>query len=342
MKIAVLGGSFDPVHAGHLQIAKEALKMGMDEVWLMPTHDTPLKSRALSEDAHRVAMLKRAAAPYRRIRVCTMELERPGVSYTVDTARALIARYPDDTFFWLIGSDQALQLPRWKDIDELLQLVQIVVFSREDTSVPRSPYPLIYRPMQLVPISSTQLREGNGWRYLHPAVKGYISAHRLYLESFVKGHMSSRRYAHSVRVAQLSAQLAHAHHLDEGAAWEAGMLHDLCKEMPKAQMEIWIRQLFPQHLDEPAAIWHGYLGSVFASRLYGCQDKRVRCAIYHHVKGDCTQPYAMITYCADKLEPGRGYDSREQIALCMRSLRRGFMRVKAEQSEYLKKEKNGQ
>ena len=123
MKIAVLGGSFDPVHAGHLQIAKEALKMGMDEVWLMPTHDTPLKSRALSEDAHRVAMLKRAAAPYRRIRVCTMELERPGVSYTVDTARALIARYPDDTFFWLIGSDQALQLPRWKAIDELLQLV---------------------------------------------------------------------------------------------------------------------------------------------------------------------------------------------------------------------------
>lgn len=316
--------------------------MGMDEVWLMPTHDTPLKSRALSEDAHRVAMLKRAAAPYRRIRVCTMELERPGVSYTVDTARALIARYPDDTFFWLIGSDQALQLPRWKDIDELLQLVQIVVFSREDTSVPRSPYPLIYRPMRLVPISSTQLREGSGWRYLHPAVKGYISAHHLYLESFVKGHMSSRRYAHSVRVAQLSAQLAHAHHLDEGAAWEAGMLHDLCKEMPKAQMEIWIRQLFPQHLDEPAAIWHGYLGSVFASRLYGCQDKRVRCAIYHHVKGDCTQPYAMITYCADKLEPGRGYDSREQIALCMRSLRRGFMRVKAEQSEYLKKEKNGQ
>ena len=310
MKIAVLGGSFDPVHAGHLQIAKEALKMGMDEVWLMPTHDTPLKSRALSEDAHRVAMLKRAAAPYRRIRVCTMELERPGVSYTVDTARALIARYPDDTFFWLIGSDQALQLPRWEAIDELLQLVQIVVFSREDTSVPRSPYPLIYRPMQLVLISSTQLREGSGWRYLHPAVKGYISAHRLYLESFVKGHMSSRRYAHSVRVAQLSAQLAHAHHLDEGAAWEA--------------------------------IWHGYLGSVFASRLYGCQDKRVRCAIYHHVKGDCTQPYAMITYCADKLEPGRGYDSSEQIALCMRSLRRGFMRVKAEQSEYLKKEKNGQ
>ena len=254
---------------------------------------------------------------------------------------ALIARYPDDTFFWLIGSDQALQLPRWKDIDELLQLVQIVVFSREDTSVPRSPYPLIYRPMRLVPISSTQIREGSGWRYLHPAVKGYISAHRLYLESFVKGHMSSRRYAHSVRVAQLSAQLAHAHHLDEGAAWEAGMLHDLCKEMPKAQMEIWMRQLFPQHLDEPAAIWHGYLGSVFASRLYGCQDKRVRCAIYHHVKGDCTQPYAMITYCADKLEPGRGYDSSEQIALCMRSLRRGFMRVKAEQSEYLKKEKNG-
>ena len=87
MKIAVLGGSFDPVHAGHMQIAKEALKMGMDEVWLMPTHDTPLKSRCAERGCAPVAMLKRAAAPYRRIRVCTMELERPGVSYTVDTAR---------------------------------------------------------------------------------------------------------------------------------------------------------------------------------------------------------------------------------------------------------------
>lgn len=342
MKIAVLGGSFDPVHAGHMQIAKEALKMGMDEVWLMPTHDTPLKSRSLSDEHHRLAMLKRASAPYRHIRVCTMELERQGISYTVDTARMLKAHYPNDQFFWLIGSDQALQLSRWKEIDTLLQLVRIVVFSRQDVRMPKTPYPLLFQPMRLVAVSSTQIREGRGWHYVPEAVKTYISANRLYLESFVKGHMSEKRYAHSVRVAQLSVQLARAHQLDEGIAYEAGMLHDLCKEMPKAEMRIWMRQLFPQYLHEAPAIWHGYLGSVFAHRAYGCRSRQVRCAIYHHVKGDSTQPYAMITYCADKLEWGRGYDSSEQIALCMRSLHQGFLRVKEEQSEYLKKEKDGQ
>ena len=87
--IAVLGGSFDPIHAGHLQIARSALHMGMDEVWLMVTKDTPLKDRTLSSAADRTAMIERAIAPYRHIHCCRLELEREGKSYTIDTVREL-------------------------------------------------------------------------------------------------------------------------------------------------------------------------------------------------------------------------------------------------------------
>ena len=142
-----------------------------------------------------------------------------------------------------------------------------------------------------------------------------------------------------MRVAQLATELAQAHGLDETIAWTMGLLHDIAKEMPKKQLERWMTRFFPSLCEEPAAIWHGYVGSLLAKRLYGIEEKSVLRAIFHHVKGDCEDPYAMILFCADKLERGRGYDSSEQIALCSQDLHAGFLRVKNEQQAYLKKEK---
>lgn len=338
MKVAILGGSFDPVHSGHLQIAKEARKRGMDEVWFMPTYDTPLKDRALSDPKERLAMLRRAIAPYRHFRCSTLELERPGKSYTIDTVRELRRRYPGVSFSWLIGSDQAAQLDAWKDMDELARLAEIIVFTRGAGKV-ESVYPITYQPMTLVDVSSTEIRSGYKWPYLPKSVRRYIASHQLYLDSFVQARLSKPRYEHSVRVAQLAEELAKANGLEEMLAWQIGMLHDICKEMPKDTMRLWMRQLFPKQLQEAPAVWHGYLGSVFAKRWYGIEDKRVLHAIYHHVKGESPSPYAKLIFCADKLEPGRGYDSSAQIALCKRSIQQGFARVKQEQQAYLEKEK---
>lgn len=338
--IAVLGGSFDPIHAGHLQIARSALHMGMDEVWLMVTKDTPLKDRTLSSAADRTAMIERAIAPYRHIHCCRLELEREGKSYTIDTVRELKRRYPSFSFFWLIGSDQAAQLSAWKEVDALLEEVPFIVFSRAGADViQHASYPLRYQPMELVDVSSSEIRSGQKWYALHPGVRRYIAQHHLYLESFVEGRLSAKRYAHSVRVAQLATELAQAHGLDETIAWTMGLLHDIAKEMPKDQLQRWMTRFFPSLCEEPAAIWHGYVGSLLAKRLYGIEEKSVLRAIFHHVKGDCEDPYAMILFCADKLERGRGYDSSEQIALCSQDLHAGFLRVKNEQQAYLKKEK---
>ncbi len=337
-KIAVLGGSFDPIHAGHLQIAKSALHMGMDEVWLMVTNDTPLKDRRLTSSKHRVAMIHRAIAPYRRIHCCELELARTGKSYTIDTVRELKHRYPQTDFYWLIGSDQAAQLDAWKDVEKLTQEVPFIVFSRKGEQG-ESPYPLRYRQMALVDVSSSEIRAGHKWRYLHPQVRRYIAQNALYLESVVQGRLTAKRFAHCQRVARLAMEIANAQGLDTMLAYQIAMLHDICKELDMTQMERWMRYCFPSLCDEPKAVWHGYVGSLLAKRQYGVDDQRVLRAIYHHVKGESTDPYAMLIFCADKLEEGRGYDSSEQIALCKQNLREGFRRVKQEQQAYLQKEK---
>ncbi len=337
-KIAILGGSFDPIHAGHLQIAKSALHIGMDEVWLMVTKDTPLKERTLTPAIHRIEMIERTIAPYRHIHCCDMELRREGKSYTIDTVRELQQRYPDDTFYWLIGSDQAMQLDAWKDVEELTRRVQMIVFTRKGPQV-KSSYPLVFQPMELVDVSSSEIRNGEKWHYLHPSLRRYIAQNGLYLDSFIRHHLSAKRYEHCVRVASLSVELAQAHGYDEKKAWQIGMLHDLCKEIGKERLFQWMRLFFPEQCDEPPAIWHGYVGSILAKRWYGVEDPVILHAIYHHVKGESEDPYAMIIFCGDKLERGRGYDTSEQIALCKQDLHRGFLRVKQEQQAYLKKEK---
>ena len=96
---------------------------------------------------------------------------------------------------------------------------------------------------------------------------------------------------------------------------------------------------FPQYLDEAPAIWHGYLGADTVKRHYRLNDKKILNAIYHHVKGDSTDPLAMILYMADKLDPLRDYDSSQEIALAEENLHKAYELVHAQQQAYLKKEK---
>ena len=337
MRIALLGGSFDPIHKGHLQIAKTAYKkMNIDEVWLMPCKDAPLKDGQTVSFHHRCEMVKRAIAPYRHMKLCTLEGELEGTSYTIRTILELKKRYPMHTFSFLIGDDQALQFHKWKQADQLLKEVDFYVFSREEDAVlPKGMHRI---QMDLIPVSSTDIRHGiNHWA-LPKSVKRYMGQHYLYIESHVKQKMGEHRWNHSLSVAALCKEIACAHHLDEQVAWNMGVAHDVCKQLSKAKSEIWMRHHMPDHLDEACAIWHGYVGADYAKTHLYIEDERVIQAIYHHVLGDGKSSYDIILYVADKLDPSRGYDSSEQIALCKQSLEKGFQRVKEEQYAYLCKE----
>lgn len=182
MRIGVFGGSFDPIHHGHL-IAAGALAdaLALDEVRLVVARAQPLKQSghgAAAED--RAAMAELAVRGDARLRADRSELSREGPSYTVDTLREFRAREPGATLVLLLGADAARELPRWRESADIPALAQVEIFAREGSAEGQ-------RSVPHVDISSTAIRErvrqGRSIRYWVPdAVAEYIATHRLYGE----------------------------------------------------------------------------------------------------------------------------------------------------------------
>lgn len=199
-RIGVLGGSFNPIHMGHLIIAQSALEaFDMARVLFVPAAQPPHKGLgAMMSAVHRQAMVEAAIEDDWRYEVCDVELRRAGVSYSIDTVRELREANPGAELCFIIGSDTLPELHLWKDIGELLKLCRFVTLARpgwdvggitpERIKLP-SPWPerLLADVVesQRVDISSSDIRhriaEGLSIRYLvPPAVEMYISEHHLY------------------------------------------------------------------------------------------------------------------------------------------------------------------
>jgi nicotinate-nucleotide adenylyltransferase len=187
--IGLLGGSFDPVHHGHLivaQVAREVL--GLEALWLVPARQQPFKGGRHGASAeHRAAMLALALGDDPGLAVEQSELERPGPSYTVDTLRQLREREPGREFTLLLGADAAAELDAWHRAGEIPRLARVIVFARPGSAVPASPLIAGVIDVPAIDISATEVRrrvrDGLPIRYWVPdRVAGYISRHRLYLD----------------------------------------------------------------------------------------------------------------------------------------------------------------
>lgn len=132
-RLGILGGTFDPIHRGHLVVAEQCLtQLGLSEVWFVPVGDPPHKrDRTISPAADRVAMVELAIAGNPRFRLSRVDVDRPGASYSVDTVRQIRAQVGAAAeLFFIIGQDSLLDLPRWRDPLRLLELCQIVAVNR--------------------------------------------------------------------------------------------------------------------------------------------------------------------------------------------------------------------
>lgn len=338
MKIGIVGGSFDPIHYGHIEMAKTALnQLDCEQVWFMPTQDTPLKDRSLSKSLDRVAMIESVLSMDSRFRICLNEVKKEGKSYTIDTLRELKGEYPEDDFVFMIGTDQLKQFHQWKEADQLLKLAQFVCVDRYGQKL-ESSYSIQTLHMDLMPVSSSDIRKGNKLNYLPASVLSYIYSHRLYIQGFVKERVNEHRYQHSISVANLCEEMALSNGLDGQKAYLIGLFHDIAKSMSKIEMEKWMDILCPENKAYAPAVWHGFVGSEIVDRIFYLSDPEIKNAIYHHVLGTSTNPYAMIVFCADKTDPLRGYDSTAQIQACKENLYEGFQWIKKENEKYLRKE----
>lgn len=185
-KIGLLGGTFDTPHHGHLLIANEVFhELELDEIWFLPNQEPPHKKKsALISTEDRLNMLKLALEDVAYFKIETIELERPGPSYTYDTIQQLKKLHPDKSFYFIIGADMVEYLPKWYKIDELVHMVSFVGVNRP-TYQDKTSYPIIHIDIPEFQVSSSLIREriqeGKSIRYLLPdSLIEYLKENHLY------------------------------------------------------------------------------------------------------------------------------------------------------------------
>ena len=187
--IGLLGGSFDPVHHGHLIVGRVALeKLALDELRFVPAREQPFKQgRHRASAEHRTAMLSLAIGETRGFELETVELGRPGPSYTVPTLEALRDRDPGATLVLLLGADAAADLDEWRDVERIPDLARLVVFARPGSKVPQSSLIAQVIEVPTIDISATEIRRRVSRRlpiryWVPDSVAEYIAQHQLYLD----------------------------------------------------------------------------------------------------------------------------------------------------------------
>ena len=187
--IGLFGGSFDPVHHGHLIVAQVAAeRLGLESLRFLPAREQPFKrGRHRASPEHRATMLSLAVANAPGFGVEQLELVRPGPSYTVPTLEELRRREPDSEFVLLLGADAAAELPAWHEAARIPELAGVAVFARPGSKVPVSPFISQVIEVPAIDISATEVRrriaQGRSIRYWVPVtVAEYIARHRLYLD----------------------------------------------------------------------------------------------------------------------------------------------------------------
>lgn len=176
------------------------------------------------------------------------------------------------------------------------------------------------------------------WQNLNTATKRYVVANYLYLEQLAHINLREKRYKHVLSVAELSRELAKCHGVNENKAYMAGLLHDCAKELDVDLLESYMDNVYPGFKGVNQNLWHQYVGSTYLSRFFKISDREVLRAVKYHATGEDHSKLGMILFCADKLDPSRGYDSAKTISLCKSNLVLGFEKTKQEQKEFLRKE----
>ena len=182
--VAVLGGTFDPVHNAHLAMAEAALRtLPVGEVRFLPTGTTRYRSPAIASAKDRLAMLQLALSRHPAFRIDERELQPGASGYTSDTLRGLRAELGERTLYFLMGADQYAKLDRWHEPDQVRALSRIAVFARPGSAPPGGDVLAI--PMDPLPISASDIRARAGRgedlaALVPPAVASYIRSHRLY------------------------------------------------------------------------------------------------------------------------------------------------------------------
>ena len=365
MNIGIYGGTFNPIHLGHLAAAKQAVEqLKLDRLYVVPAGIPPHKLlvEGAAGHVHRLEMTRLGIQALELpdvLEVSDMELRREGKSYTWETVETLKKQHPKDTLYLLMGTDMFLSFQSWKHPRRIAQMCTLGVFRRsknDSEAVLRRHMAFLQEScgaksvlvelQQVVDISSSQLRQelsqGRGKPYLDPVVYGYILREGLYGVKKDLTHLSLKdlrcaalsmlahsRIPHVLGTEETAARLAQRWGADEGEARRAALLHDCTKKESREQQLALCRQ-YHVAVDKPekleTKLLHAITGAAVAEQVFGLSPAAVSAIRWHTTgKPDMTL-LEKIIYLADYIEPTRNFcDLRELRRLAFEDLDRAML-----------------
>lgn len=333
-KIAIFGGSFDPVHTEHVRLAEAAIKeLDLDKLVVMPAFAPPHKpGKELAPDCDRLEMCRIAFSHLNEAIVSDYEISQGGTSYTYLTCRHFRSLYPNAQLFWLVGTDMLRDFPTWRCPEDILDNVTLGVCARDEKDG-WQPHEQIEFEKRFgkkfavinyngAPVSSTEVRlltaAGLSTDGLIPKkVAEYIAANGLYRIPFAPKALSlekAERAAHSVRVARLALARAKELKLSERAVLTAALLHDCAKNLPEGSPYLGGFAPLAKWGDIPAPVLHQYQGAYVAEKHFCVCDQDVLNAIRYHTSArENMSELEKLIFLADMLEKERRYTGVDEL-----------------------------
>ncbi|MEG1844098.1 MAG: nicotinate-nucleotide adenylyltransferase [Clostridia bacterium] len=327
----ILGGTFDPIHLGHLEMAEAVVReMGVRKMLFIPDGDPPHKGE-LADGRDRMNMVRLAIEGHTGFEANEAELNRPGVTYTVETLKELTLRAPRTRWLYVVGSDTLMVIETWRNFPEVAKLLSAIAVvprpgDRRETVLSTAQrisaqYGVMVKVLDkpVSRISSTEVRYRAARHQaldglVPPAVAHYIRAHKLYRQPMLeelRRTMTPARYKHTLGVEEMAIALAKKNGLDVRKAQLAALLHDGAKHMPMDEMVELVKDADAQTApgeDESRALLHAAAGMVLAKEKFGVDDPEVLSAIRWHTTGRAGMTALdKVIYLADMIEPGRRF-----------------------------------
>lgn len=318
-KIGILGGTFNPIHNGHIEIAQLAMKQfGLAKVIFLTSGNPPHKQNQEILDAKiRHIMVKRAVSCIDGFSACDWEVNRPEFSYTQDALLHFKEIYPDDSLYFIIGGDSLRDFDKWHNPQEILKLCTLLVYDRDGGTIKTEIAQQITG--ERITISSSGIREDikngiNAEDKLPLEVWEFIKRNNVYkyvpdFEEKLKTMLTPERFTHSLGVRDTAIRLAKLYKADEKKAEIAGLLHDNAKNMDNIyercrDLEVELDEFEKRN---PALV-HAKLGAETAKCEFGISDGEIISAIRWHTIGRADMTLLeKIIFVADLTEPGRKF-----------------------------------
>ena len=324
MKVLVFGGSFDPVHKGHVSLFRRAMKViAPDVAHIVPAYHSPFKAKSPTPFRLRMKMLKQAFAGFSgHIVFDDYELKQGGKTYTYQLVQYLKKRYKNPGIYLLVGTDCLNDLHNWKNPEYIFKNAVVVAGKRKGYNENPAAFKHLFLPGFFPKLSSSRVRAyilacGDIPDTVPPQIAPTIRENKLYglaVHDWLKAHLKTNRYLHSKNVAEMAAALSDIYDVNVESAVKAGILHDAGKGFSGPELIHFCKEhkikvpFFEDICRLEPSLLHSYASAWLAQHLFDVRDKDILAAIAEHTLGSLhMSTLSKILFVADISSKDRKY-----------------------------------